>query len=104
MFAYAAATLLLWIIAARVDHMNSGAEELEMVDPAKPPVSGNVVVEKVSEVEYKVGVRYKNAKNAVHLAYYISQSNTLLQSCCSHAGWPGGQEHKALGASGTYGR
>lgn len=47
MFAYAAATLLLWMIAARVDHLNSGSEELEIAELAKPPVGGNVVVEKV---------------------------------------------------------
>ncbi|CAN0434311.1 unnamed protein product [Pylaiella littoralis] len=62
MFAYAAATLLLWIIAARVDHMNSGAEELEMVDPAKPPVSGNVVVEKTPQPEEKA--RAKDRRSA----------------------------------------
>lgn len=48
MFAFGAATFLLWIIAPRVDHLNSGIEEIEVVEPAKPPV-GNMVVEKVSQ-------------------------------------------------------
>lgn len=46
MFAYAAAAFLLCLIAPRVDHLNSGVEELDVMEPAKPPV-GNVVVEKV---------------------------------------------------------
>lgn len=48
MFAFGAATFLLWIIAPRVDHLNSGIEEIEVVEPAKPPV-GNIVMEKVSQ-------------------------------------------------------
>lgn len=52
MFTYAAATFLLWLIAARVDHLNSGIEEEEEVQyPTKPPASANVVVEKVSQRE-----------------------------------------------------
>lgn len=48
MFAYAAASILLCLIAPRVDHLNSGVEELEVIEPAKPPVG--VVVEKVGRV------------------------------------------------------
>lgn len=50
MFTFAAASFLLCLIAPRVDHLNSGVEELEVIEPAKSAVGGNVVVEKVSAV------------------------------------------------------
>lgn len=46
MFAFVAAALLLVYIAPRIDRLNSansGAEEMEMIEPVKPPVAGNVV-------------------------------------------------------------
>ncbi|CAM9458851.1 unnamed protein product [Ectocarpus fasciculatus] len=65
MFAYAAATFLLWIIAPRVDHLNSGIEEIEVVEPAKPPV-GNIVMEKTPLPEEKArGKDRRSAKTGV---------------------------------------
>ncbi|CAM9622585.1 unnamed protein product [Ectocarpus sp. 6 AP-2014] len=65
MFAFGAATFLLWIIAPRVDHLNSGIEEIEVVEPAKPPV-GNIVMEKTPLPEEKTrGKDRRSAKTGV---------------------------------------
>eukprot|EP00903_Cladosiphon_okamuranus_P014757 g13674.t1 len=61
MFTYGAAAVLLWLISPRVDHLNSGVEEPEVIEPAKQAVGGNVV-EKTPQPEEKA--RAKDRRSA----------------------------------------